>query len=256
MLSEKEIKKLLEGIFSGDITTEDLPENLYFAIAEYLEKGVYKGFGGGLEEFGGKDLALLKELRTNIYMFSAAKTYEEVRVLQDKIYDEDDNIKPFKEFFKDAKQTYELYNEDYAKTEYNTAIASGQMAAKWNKIEEDKDLFPLLRLSVVEDSQTTEICEPLDGITLPVNDPFWDQYYPPNHWNCRSTVLQLDEGEISSKKEVKEAEKHADEDMQDVFKMNVGKDGYVFSPEHPYFTSAPKELGRRNFDLPLPEDED
>jgi hypothetical protein len=91
---------------------------------------------------------------------------------------------------------------------------------------------------------------------LPVNDPFWDEFYPPNHWNCRSTVLQLDEGEISSKAEVDKAKEHADEDMQDVFKMNVGKDEIVFSPDHPYFKvpKEDKELAKRNFDLPMPED--
>lgn len=251
--TDSEIEDLLKGIFEGDITKENLPVDLYESIAKFLEGGLYKGFGGSVTEFNGKDLDLLEDLRTNIYMFSAAKTYEEVREIQDKIYDDNDTIRPFKDFFDDAKKTYDQYNVNYAQTEYNTAIASGQMAVRWNQIEADKDILPLLKMTVVEDAQTTEICEPLDGITLPINDPFWDEFYPPNHWNCRSTVLQLDEGEISSKKEVEKASEHADEDMQDVFKMNVGKDGYVFSPEHPYFLNSPPELGRENFGLPLPE---
>jgi len=251
--TDKEIDELIKGVFDGEIDKENLPENLYTAIAEFLQGGLYKGFGGSVADFGGKDLDLLEDLRTNIYMFSAAKTYDEVRTLQDKMYDSDNNIKPFKDFYEDAVKTYDQYNKNYAETEYNTALASGEMAAKWNQIEAEKDLFPLLKMTVVEDAQTTEICEPLDGITLPINDPFWDEFYPPNHWNCRSTVLQLDEGEVSSKSEVNKAKEHADEDMQDVFKMNVGKDGYVFSPEHPYFLNSPPELGRENFGLPLPE---
>jgi SPP1 gp7 family putative phage head morphogenesis protein len=255
MLSNNEIKKILEGIFWGDITEEDLPVKLYLDIADYLKKGLYKGYGGELIDFDGKDLELLEELRTNIYMFSAAKTYQEVRTMTDLLYNEDDKVKPFDEFFKDARALYDNYNVNYAQTEYNTAVASGQMGIRWNQIEADKDVLPLLKMTVVEDAQTTEICEPLDGITLPVDDPFWDEFYPPNHWNCRSTVLQLDEGEVSSKAEIDKAKEHADEDMQDVFKMNVGKDGYVFSPEHPYFTNAPKDLKENNFNLEIPEND-
>ena len=254
--TDKEIDGLIKGVFDGEIDKENLPENLYTAIAEFLQGGLYKGFGGSVADFGGTDLNLLQELRTNIYMFSAAKTYQEVRSMTDLMY-EGDNLKPFKDFYEDAKGLYDTYNKNYAETEYNTAVASAEMGAKWNDIIKDADLFPLLKMTVVEDAQTTEICEPLDGITLPINDPFWDEFYPPNHWNCRSTVLQLDEGEVSSKSEVSKAKEHADEDMQDVFKMNVGKDEFVFSPEHPYFTTVPKEdreLAKENFGLPLPED--
>ncbi|CAB4126210.1 Phage head morphogenesis domain [uncultured Caudovirales phage] len=254
--TDKEIDEMIKGVFDGEITKENLPENLYTAIAEFLQGGLYKGFGGSVADFGGTDLNLLQELRTNIYMFSAAKTYQEVRTMTDLMY-EGDNLKPFKDFYEDARGLYDTYNKNYAETEYNTAVASAEMGAKWNEIVKDADLFPLLKMTVVEDAQTTEICEPLDGIVLPINDPFWDEFYPPNHWNCRSTVLQLDEGEVSSKAEVEKAKEHADEDMQDVFKMNVGKDEYVFSPEHPYFTSVPKEdreFAKENFGLPMPED--
>lgn len=31
----------------------------------------------------------------------------------------------------------------------------------------------------------------LHGVTLPMDDPFWDEYYPPLGWNCRCTVVQV-----------------------------------------------------------------
>lgn len=31
----------------------------------------------------------------------------------------------------------------------------------------------------------------LDRVTLPIDDPFWQEYYPPNGWNCRCTVVQV-----------------------------------------------------------------
>jgi hypothetical protein len=117
----------------------------------------------------------------------------------------------------------------------------------------------MLRLSVVEDDNTSDICEPLDGITLPVDDPFWDEYYPPNHFRCRTTVEQLEEdANPSSKAEVAEAVEHADKEMDDVFKMNVGKDKVVFNEDHPYFEVPPNDrrFAANNFDLPIPGDDD
>ena len=31
----------------------------------------------------------------------------------------------------------------------------------------------------------------LHGVTLPPSDSFWAEYYPPNGWNCRCTVVQV-----------------------------------------------------------------
>ena len=37
--------------------------------------------------------------------------------------------------------------------------------------------------------------------------------------------------------------------------MNSGKDGYIFSKDHPYFKVAKKDvaLAKNNFDLPIPK---
>ncbi|MCS2679780.1 hypothetical protein NXV81_04420 [Bacteroides ovatus] len=29
------------------------------------------------------------------------------------------------------------------------------------------------------------------GITLPASDPFWAEFYPPNGWGCRCSVVQV-----------------------------------------------------------------
>ena len=256
--SDIEIENLLQGIYDGSITEYDLPENLYYAIADYLKKGLYKGFGGSLEDFAvdSVDLDLLTELRENIYMFSAAKTFQQVSDMSE-VLEATDNFKDFKEH---AGEIFGLYNDTYLKTEYDTSVASGQMGVKWNQIQAEKHILPYVRLDVVEDDNTSDICEPLDGITVPVDDPFLDDYYPPNHWKCRTIAVQVseDDAEPSSKDDIEAAEDHADEHMQDIFKMNVGKDRVVFSDEHPYFDVSKEDKGfaRDNFGLPIPEDDD
>ena len=34
----------------------------------------------------------------------------------------------------------------------------------------------------------------LEAIVRPVDDQFWNTYYPPNGWNCRCSVEQLSDG--------------------------------------------------------------
>lgn len=260
-LSTKQINKYIDGIYDGKITADNLSEEVYESIVSFLKAGLYKGFGQTLEEAEGKDLDLLTELRENIYHFSAAKNYQMTKEINSLLTDEEGNIRTNAEFNALARSTFDNWNDNYGSTEYETAIASGQMGAKWNDIEEKKDVLPYLKLSVVEDDNTSEICEPLDEICLPIVDPFWNIYYPPNHFRCRTTVLQLDEGDGSAQESpdsrVEKGTEHADEHMQDMFKMNCGKEGIVFSKEHPYFDvpAADRKFAMRNFDMPVPDND-
>lgn len=250
--SDKQINSLIVDIYEGVISVENMPEDLYFAIAEYLKKSLYEGFGGSLIDFSGKPLELLTELRENIYLFSGAKTYQTVKAM-DAMITEDGEKRSFKEFKEFARQEYDLFNVTWAKTEYDTAVGQGQNAYLWNKIEEDKDILPLLQYTAVMDANTSDICAPLDGIIKPVDDPFWDVFMPLNHYNCRCSVLQLSEGEVS--KDIKSETKQVAENMDDSFKANVAKDGFIFPPDHPYFDVAPqdKKYAKDNFGFDIPE---
>jgi SPP1 gp7 family putative phage head morphogenesis protein len=256
--SKEFIEDIIAGIWSGVISEKELPVNLYRKIAKTLLDALYKGYGGTLKDFkpDTRDYELLDELRTSVFHFSAAKTATQMQEMTEALVDNNGTVRSFSEFKKIAAEIFDTYNVRYLETERNTALASGQMAVLWNRIETEKKLFPYLEISVVEDDNTSEICQPLDGITLPVDDPFWDEYYPPNHFNCRSTVKQLDEdAKQSTGDQVDHAKEHADEHMTDEFKMNVGKDGYVFKDDHPYFQigKADPAWGIDNYGLPIPE---
>ena len=254
--TDKQISKLLDGIFNGSITEFDLPLDYYNAVADYLKAGLYKGFGMDMAqaiEVGGKDLALLEQLRENVYMFSAAKTYQEVKEISSLLVDGDGNVRTSQEFNKIGRETYDTWNNDYGKTEYNTAVGQGTMAVKWNEIESNKEVLPLLQYSAVIDANTSDICEPLDGMVAKVDDPVWDSIMPLNHFNCRCTVLQLDEGEPTENRADIVAE--VEDKMQPLFVNNAGKTGEVFTKDHPYF-DAPKDLGKVNFNLPIKDKDD
>ncbi len=247
--SKAAIEALINGIYDGTISEYNIPEPLYFAIADYLKEALYTGYGGGLSDFSGTDYALLDELRTNVYMFSAAKCYTELKVMSGLLVD-DDKVRSFREFKKAAMHTFDIYNVDYLKSEYNTALASGEMAIKWQDVERNKDILPLLQYQT-KGGEVCPICKPLDGVVLPATSAFWKTRYPPNHFNCYCIVTQHEEDELPITKDVPDTLPL----MQDTFKMNVGRDKYIFAPDHPYFDvpKSDKSYAMRNFDLPIPD---
>jgi len=252
--TDAQIQKLLDGIFSGKITEYDLPDDLYFAIADYLKRGVYTGFGQTLYEATGKDLELIAELRDNIYQFSAAKTFQQVKEISGFLVDDKGELRSLKEFQELGRATYDTWNNVWGKTEYNTAVGQAQQANKWLEIEKNKEFLPNLRYSAVVDPNTSEICLPLDGIVAPVDDPIWNTISPLNHFNCRCVLEQVDE-DTKPTEGNDDKVKDVEAEMQDMFKMNPGKDGYIFKDDHPYFEVAPRDrdFAADNFGLPIPE---
>lgn len=259
--SDEQKEDLISKIFQGSVSTHNLPEQLYKATADYLKKGLYKGWGKTMSEikFGTPDLALVKQLRENIYIFSAAKTHSQVREMTDAIV-KDDKVVPFSEFKKSADEIFQRYNENWLKAEYNTAVGMARNAEAWQTFEDEKEQFPMLKYNAVNDGNVCEICEPLDGITLPVDDPFWDEFMPENHFNCRCLVEQYPaEEKSSSESRVRKAKDDAKELITDSFRMNPGKDKVIFKEQgagkHPYFDVASKGFHtqtKTNFGLDIP----
>lgn len=251
MFDEDYIDQLIKDIFNGIITIESLPISLYTSISEKLLSAFEL-----IEEK--PSIALLNELTENIYMFSGAKVYQQINEIS--LLGNNEMIKSFSDFKKEALKIYEQYNKNWLQTEYSTTIAQGQNVVRWQQIEDQKKTLPYLEYSAVIDKNTSDICRPLDGIILPVDDKFWNKNTPANHWNCRCTLLQHDrfdatEKGITEKSKADEIEKEMDDKRQPLFSNNVGKDKVIFSKEHPYFDVAKehKELAKNNFNLPIPE---
>lgn len=76
------------------------------------------------------------------------------------------------------------------RTEYNFARQSSLMAARWKHFEKDGDRYNLQYRTAYDDRVRTSHRK-LEGITLPPSSKFWNDYFPPNGWNCRCTVVQV-----------------------------------------------------------------
>lgn len=136
------------------------------------------------------------------------------------------------------------YNHRYLRTEYNQAVQSAQMASKWADFERDKE-FINLQYRTANDERVRASHRVLHGVTLPVDDKFWQQYTPPNGWGCRCTVVAVPkddpdfpvrdaQGSTINGKEVFPTPAY------EIFETNTAKDRKVFPDKHPYL---PKGCG-------------
>lgn len=76
---------------------------------------------------------------------------------------------------------------------YDTNLRMARATALWGRIWASRETLPFLRYSAVMDSRTRPQHRAWHDIVLPVEHPFWQTHFPPNGWNCRCTVVQLNE---------------------------------------------------------------
>lgn len=252
VFSDDDYERIIDNIYSGSIDTRNLDRYTYFETARKLVKGVFLGYGKNIDDvlFASEDYNMLYALRQNVYYFSGAKTYQQTRAVSD-LLTKKDKISSFNDFKKQAKQILVDYNENYLRAEYNSAIAQSQAASQWKEIEKDKKTLKMLTYHTVGDGRVRPEHAMLNNITRPVDDNFWNYYFPPNGWNCRCTTLQSEDAEQTSLRGFRQPDT-----VPDIFMFNAGKERIVYSKKHPYFKVSPKDkdFARTNFDLPTPKD--
>jgi len=79
---------------------------------------------------------------------------------------------------------------------YDTNLRTAHSAGGWHRIERTKDRLPWLAYHQIDRPSKRKAHIPFDGLVLPVDDPFWDHYYPPNGWKCKCSVHQYTDGQL------------------------------------------------------------
>lgn len=222
----KDMLTWARGIFYGDSKaatnwdiTNRIAEDLLKAIAPKAKTVATDDFESGF----------LASLKSNIFVFSAAKTYTQYAEITALLTDNDGNKRSFQDFKDEVLKIHQKYNLQYLKTEYNNAVRTAQAAGKWKKFEAQKDLFDL-QYDTAGDNKVRKDHAKLDGITLPVDHPFWDTYTPPLDFGCRCNQRQVAKGtRITPEKDLKGLPK-----PPKAFRFNPGKQGIIYSNKHPY----------------------
>jgi SPP1 gp7 family putative phage head morphogenesis protein len=231
---DKIVSRVAKDIFTGK-QKGTLSEEMIDTHAKYL---IIEMFGRSAfsEPIGINDPELAQITRDNIYIFSGAKNYQQLKEFNALMHKEDGTQKQFREFLKDVKVVDKTYNQNYLKAEHNQALGSARIMQKWQQVVAQSRALPYLKYRAVMDGKTRDTHKALNGIIKRWDDPFWDANMPLKDWNCRCTILQLANGEVTPEADTPKIEHNP------LFKGNVGKTGIVFPEKHPYFDIPKKDL--------------
>jgi SPP1 gp7 family putative phage head morphogenesis protein len=81
-------------------------------------------------------------------------------------------------------------------TIFRTNLQTAYAAGVWRQIESQADVAPFLLYDAVDDYRTRPAHAAWDSTVLTVSSPWWHTHYPPNGWNCRCSVIQLDREQL------------------------------------------------------------
>ena len=213
--------------FSIDILADKNVQGLIEAHTSVLDRN--------LQRLEMSDLMRQRLTRSN-YIFSGIKTFHELNEAFPSLLDSNGNRKTFEAFLNDVRKIDKTYNSNYLRAEYNFVQSSAEMAAKWERFSEDGDRYNL-QYRTANDGKVRLEHAALNGVTLPPSDPFWEEYYPPNGWNCRCTVVQV-------RKSKHPATPHEEamalgvealqRDTKGIFHFNPGKQNKTVPDYNPY----------------------
>lgn len=237
---QSKLDSALSRLRSGDLTPGDLDRDLFNLTLNDLAKGFNSSFQApGSLNFDTPDYNFLTSVNQNLYRFAGAKSYQELSDLSALLTGPDGKVVDFQafrasvdEYRAKALGIDEQYNKSWLYTEYNNAVNSGLAAKRWKEFEETADLFPNLEYRTAGDSNVRASHQLLNGIIKPINDPFWDKYYPPNDWGCRCRCRPTSDGPTPPSGGA------GGVDIPELFDNNVGKTGLIYNESHPYFTSS------------------
>ena len=239
--TDAEMLKALADVFNGEVDPENLPIDTYNKTGEILTRGMVEGINN--EQLLGlgmvPDQSFYDALQDNAFKFAGAKTLDETRKLSDALLDENGNVRNWSDYRKKAYSIVENHRDHWLKAEYNNATSSAQMASKWEDLTNDDD-FPYLKYVTAGDGRVRGEHARLNGTTLPKEHTFWHNFYPPNGWNCRCTVIKMSDLLEEYGEKVTPQSKIPRIEQPDEFNINVGTHRVLYSPEHDYFAVGPQ----------------
>jgi len=229
---EKYIAQLFKRKGIGTTTEREF----WKVVFNNLNSAIDEGYKSDVS-YDTTDFEMLSNLKLNAASFAAFKNHTFKNELVKLLINSDGDIRDWSSFKNEAVKLNEKFNFRHLKSEYDHAVASSNMAAKWQDFQKRKHLYPNLKYVAIIDSRTRELHKKWNGIVLPIDHKFWQTHYPPNDWGCRCDVLQTDEEEDTKKTEVNDLP-----NLPKQFNNNSGITGNIFDKNHPYFESSDKNI--------------
>lgn len=236
----KKFRGMMSALFSEkgahmkvSILTDERVQDFINTHAEALNTGMAR-----VEMSDG----MRQRLQRSNWVFSGMKTFHELNEAFPSLIDEYGERKTFDRFYDDVRKIHETYNRNYLRAEYNFVTQSAEMASRWERFSEDGDRY-YLQYRTAGDSRVRPEHAAMEGITLPIDDPFWEEYYPPNGWNCRCSVTQVRKSKqprTPSDEAIALGEAATQKDTKGMFRFNPGKQRKSVPDYNPYTISKCK----------------
>lgn len=130
------------------------------------------------------------------FVVAGATKIDLLKDIQNSLVDALENGETLADFRKKFRETVTRHGWSYNGDEgwrtgviYNTNMRTARMAGRWQQIQARKKSFPYLVYLTVGDERVRANHRIWHQIALPVDDPWWDTFYPPNDWGCRCYVI-------------------------------------------------------------------
>jgi hypothetical protein len=233
MVGESEAyNELLNALYNKEFITEAMLLPLAEEYFKVLVAGVTAGFGTTNNP---NEIELVNAMKENTAVFAAAKSIDEQKALAALLVGSDGLALSFEDFKTEALKVSSYYKGSWLQAEYNYALRSVRSAKQWLRIEADKEIYQYLRYQTVGDELVRESHRPLDGVTLPVDHPFWKTRKPPIDWNCRCYIEQVS---LADNVEITPNDKIPFVKVPEMFQNNPALSKLVYNDSMPYFARA------------------
>ena len=153
--------------------------------------------------------------------------------MAERLHDKDGNLRPFKEWREAVQPIASHHVGAWLKTEYDTAVLRAHQGSLWQEFERNKDILPNLRWMPTTSVSPENVHKGYwtSRLTLPVDDPFWQDNHPANRWNCKCSLeATSDKADTGHVAEMARQDNTAQQGLE-----NNPRDGHLFSDKHPYF---------------------
>lgn len=234
--SPKVLEKYLRKLYGGDFdVSTDIEPSAWREVLRILNDAVATGISQS-DAAPTLEQDFYDQLRHANEVFSAFKVHSMGKRMAALLTDDSGQLKPFRQWRDEVMPIASHYVGPWLRTEYNTAVNRAHDAADWKQFERNSDIMPNLRwmpTTSAEPDAEHRIFWKMK-LTRPIDDPFWNQHRPGDHWNCKCTLEQTDDPATDIPAGAD------DEAPQPGLKGNPAKTGQIFDRSHPYFPKSCK----------------
>lgn len=207
--------------------------------------------------------AVYERYMLNAAQFAAAKQTAENELLKKaaEIIDPEGKGVSYDKYKPEAEKICARSKDTWLRVEYDTARNNAVSGAQFQRMETDKELYPIWRYRGVMDSKERPEHVEMEGMVFRIGDPAGDACFPPGDWNCRCVGIQEDDRYLQQTgarvQTNAEAEKLLDKYVAPEFQFNAARQGNLPKENHSYFEALgnANEANRSTFGLPPAKDE-